>query len=182
MAQGDEVVQIPEGLLARIPERLRERPFDARRKVPVPFFNESLDGVVDYTAVDGDAVARCLKEDLCGACGQSNGYWKAFIGGPVSATNGMYLDPPMHRECAEVAMEFCPHIRVKNHRITDDAKRDEEVFGESVSAKDKPERWIIVIARDFKLVRYGRGTLLKVGKIKDRIEYAYNKSGVLEKI
>lgn len=63
-----------------------------------------------FEAVDPVKWARCVEERLCGICGESLGYWLVFIGGPVSVENRLFMDPAMHPECADYALEACPYL------------------------------------------------------------------------
>lgn len=91
--------------------RLQARPLDVKRRVPVPFAQRIRDdGTADFAVVDGTTVLRCARERLCGLCGQELEYWLAFIGGPASMTNRVFVDPPMHPECGQDAFTLCPHI------------------------------------------------------------------------
>jgi hypothetical protein len=109
--------QRPEG-------RLTHRPLDERRAVPVPFFNVMGDGSVNFTGINAETVARCARERLCGICGEALDYWIAFIGGPVSYSTRTYSDRPLHLQCAEAAVRYCPHINRQVHRRTAEEKFD----------------------------------------------------------
>src|SRR5216684_2457656 len=63
---------------------------------PVPFTQVWIDGKLDFRAVDPARTLRCVKEKLCAICGQRLGEKSCFIGGPLSKTNRLFTDPPMH--------------------------------------------------------------------------------------
>lgn len=96
-----------------VPEKLLERPrFNGRL---VPFMAESSDGehggeggVVVWGKADPVRWSDCVQKKLCGMCGKPLDYWIAFIGGPESARSRAFLDPGMHVECAEYALDVCP--------------------------------------------------------------------------
>lgn len=109
-----------------LPAALAARPWDERRKLPVPYVNEFPDGTVDFTGVHGQRQLECARGRLCGLCHEPIGYWVAFLGGPASARLRTYSDPPMHEACAEAATRLCPHLarrdmkRAPDHRLRDD--------------------------------------------------------------
>jgi hypothetical protein len=88
------------------------------RGYPIPWIVQiGNTGEPHFIINDFIRVDKCRKGDLCGICGQSlmRGRW--FIGGPLSAfhPNGAYIDPPMHKECMEYAMQVCPYISMSNY-------------------------------------------------------------------
>ena len=162
---------------------LRDRPFDERRKVPVPYMNVMGDGTVNFTGIDITKVYECGTNRLCGICSKPLDYWIAFIGGPVSYSTRMYSDPPMHKECALAAVEFCPHIRVKNHRRTPDEKMLDGGLGALPGAVDtKPDEWIIAMVRDYTIVAHPPAFLFKTAAIKGESRFRYNEAGILEPV
>jgi hypothetical protein len=94
---------------------------------------------------------RCAVDNLCGICGQKLGYWKAFVGGPVSITNRFSVDPPFHEECARYALQVCPYIvrptakRAKEYNVT--------VTDDPIQILIKPERFGMAITRSFNFGR-----------------------------
>ena len=96
--------------LPPIPWRMGRRPRDARG-LPIPFAQFiGADGVPDFRVLDGERVQRCLRNRLCGLCGQQMGKHVFFVGGPLCVDNGLFHDPPMHKECAEFALRACAHL------------------------------------------------------------------------
>lgn len=161
-----------------LPPRLARRPFDGKRKVPVPFFNVMPDGSVNFTGINAETVIRCAQERLCGICGEPLDYWIAFIGGPVSAATRCYTDPPMHRECAEAAVRYCPHINRRVHRRTPDEKFDpDDTWASSLAEQDKPASWVISITRDFKTVPHEGFFFFQAATVKEQLIYSYGEDG-----
>lgn len=165
-----------------LPERLRDRPLDHRRKVPVPWMNENPDGTPNFVLINDRIVMECAEKHLCGICGKPLGYWIAFVGGPLSFANRAYTDPPFHRECAEAAMTLCPHISRKVHRRVPDEKLPEVAWKADGSVDEKPEFWVIGITRSFQMVPWGRGILFRTGTMKQAIVYGYDEQGHLQKV
>jgi hypothetical protein len=54
--------------------------------------------------------ARCLRDKLCAICGRRLGEYCYFIGGPLSKKNRLFVDPAMHKHCAEFASKVCPFV------------------------------------------------------------------------
>jgi hypothetical protein len=69
-----------------------------------------LDGKPDFRAVDSEKILACYESQLCGICGRRLGEFSYFIGGDGCARNHCFLDPAMHRECAEFAAIVCPFL------------------------------------------------------------------------
>lgn len=96
--------------LPPIPFRMARRPRDPRG-LPIPYSQFiDQDGKPDFRVLDDQRVARCLRYRLCGLCGQQLGKHIFFVGGPLCVDNGLFHDPPMHRECAEFALRACAHL------------------------------------------------------------------------
>ena len=86
------------------------------RQVPYTLLWEN--GHPNFTAIDPGKVTRCLKKRLCGICGQMLGKQIAFVGGQYST---IFLDPPNHPKCAEIAFTECPFLVNKRIRDTADS-------------------------------------------------------------
>jgi hypothetical protein len=100
--------------LPAIPPRLRSRPRDARG-YPITYVTLlDGDGKPDFRAVDDAKLMHCLQARLCGMCGQPLGRHLYFIGGDLCVVNRLFLDPPMHKDCAVYALQACPHLA--NHK------------------------------------------------------------------
>jgi len=109
---------------APVPQRMRYLPRD-RRGLPIPFivFRDT-DGDPHFTISDAERRALVLKHDRCGICNHrlSRGRW--FVGGPRSAFHerGAFLDPPMHHDCAEFALQVCPYLAAPSYSKLIDGK------------------------------------------------------------
>jgi hypothetical protein len=94
-----------------VPVRLAGRPRD-RRGYVIPFVTHiDAAGEAQFKIMDDAKSKRCLEHRLCALCGSPLGRHIFFIGGDLCVVNGIFYDPPMHRDCAEYAMRACPHIR-----------------------------------------------------------------------
>lgn len=103
---------------AMMPARMSRLPRDARG-FPIPYAQFiGQDGKPDFRVLDGDKVGHCLRFRLCGLCGEQMGRHMFFIGGPLCVANGLFHDPPMHRECAEFALRACVHLASSKGRYS----------------------------------------------------------------
>src|SRR5258707_235184 len=68
---------------------------------PVPFTQVWIDDKPDFRAVDPARTMQCVQEKLCAICGRRLGEKCCFIGRPLSKTNRLFTDPPMHKPCAD---------------------------------------------------------------------------------
>jgi hypothetical protein len=143
--------------------------------------NEEPDGTPNFMVVNNDIVARCGRDRLCGICGRPLSYWMAFVGGPISATNGVYSDPPFHKECALAAFRFCPHIARKVHRRTADEKMPDGSFKHVGAVEEKPAQWIIGLTRDYRILPWGQGQLF-LCRVRHRIVFEYDDAGNLQEL
>jgi hypothetical protein len=98
------------------------------RGYPIPYivFRDS-DNKPHFTINDARKVQRCKTADVCAICGKGlfRGRW--FVGGPESALhpNGAYIDPPLHHECMQFALQTCPYlISVKYQKRIEGATLD----------------------------------------------------------
>ena len=90
--------------VARLPRDRRGYPIFATIVQP-----EDNDGEPDFAVLDPLRVARCVRDRLCGVCGEVLGYWIAFIGGDLCLKNPLFPFP-MHPECARYSTRACPHL------------------------------------------------------------------------
>ena len=85
------------------------------RGYPIPFFASiGPDGKADLRIASASKPYICHKEKVCWVCGGSLAAQSSFIGGPSSAEHGTYSDGPMHRQCAEYALQVCPYLVIPN--------------------------------------------------------------------
>jgi hypothetical protein len=129
-----------------LPESLARRPRD-RRGLPIPAVQAiNSDGTPDFTAVDAAAAWRLGEERRCGLCGEPIGYWVAFVGGPRAVQHRMFLDPPMHPDCAHAAMRLCPHMA---RRSASRASKSDAVSPVGF-VEDKPDEWFVYETREYR--------------------------------
>jgi hypothetical protein len=137
-----------------IPEAIRKLPRDARG-YPIPFAQfRAPDGTPDFRVIDQQRVQRCIKDRLCGICGEVLNYWIVFIGGPACKASHLYADPPMHPGCAAFAAIACPFVAGTHTRYSSD--RLPEIEGMAfkmdptmVDAERRPAQMYLFTARRF---------------------------------
>lgn len=142
-----------------MPEAITMRPWDVRRKLPVPFANTFEDGTHDFTTMNTYAVMACANGRLCGICGERVGYWIGFFGGDGAASVRTYNDPGMHVECVYAAMGLCPYIL--NSGMSRAIHGEESNLARSPHGKQSaqpggwvdthPTRWALLITRQYQL-------------------------------
>ncbi len=77
---------------------------------PVPVIMLWVDGKPDFRAVDSSRIVQCFKKRQCGICGTKLGDESFFIGGDACRRNHLFLDPAMHKVCAEFSAKICPFL------------------------------------------------------------------------
>ena len=178
-----------EDLLAALPPRLAARPFDERRGIPIPWMNMRPEDpydiageptVPDYTAIWGPTVLRCVRNRLCGICGGDLGYRFAFIGGPKSAANRMYNDPPFCLECAEAAMTLCPHIAIGHHQRAPEHRMTGNLTVQPGFDASRSQEWVMGITRDYKLVDNRGVPAIKAGTFTKVRRFTYQDRVLVE--
>lgn len=95
-----------------VPPKMRLLPRD-RRGYPIPWIvQRDLTGRPFFIVNDTEKTTACGRRKVCGICGRKLERDAWMIGGPGSAFHeqGMFLDPPMHYECAAYALKVCPYI------------------------------------------------------------------------
>lgn len=126
-----------------VPPFLAERPRD-KRGFPIPASATVTDGFIAFDVIDEPNRQHLIKHELCGLCGKKLFRGKFFVGGPKSAfaQNGLYVDPPMHRDCAEYALKVCPYLALSTYRPGKlDASRVKKVgLGVVIDTNMEPDR------------------------------------------
>lgn len=118
--------------LPALPADLADRPRDAASGVPLPFAcgDETL-GVPLKSRV-----VQCALSRVCGLCGRPLSWGVTFLGSVEEAELNTFHFPPLHQECADVALTVYPALR-------------EPVLGQTTVL---PE-WVRVVTGGFELVR-----------------------------
>lgn len=102
-----------------IPKHLRMRPI--HNGIIVPYFvtwykdgqqvHEKAPGALPhFPTIDMGRAALCLQRGYCWVCGKMLGTFKTFVTGPAGVIAGLAGEPPMHKECANYAVQVCPFM------------------------------------------------------------------------
>jgi hypothetical protein len=151
--------------MSRIPRRLRQRPRDSHGRV-IPYVVLILpDGTPEFRAPDTERWKLCLRQERCSLCGvqMRDGYW--FVGGPRCADHRLFMDPPMHHDCARYALQVCPFLAMSKAHYSSLVRRPPPPgFVEVPGASDeRPERFMLGEATVYKMVRVEGVPFIKAG-------------------
>lgn len=157
---------------------LANRPHDPHRGLPVPVMNMppgSTDpSEADFTGIHAQTVYETAAQNRCGICGDSLGYWMAFIGGPKSFEARTYIDPPFCIPCAETAMRLCPHMAIRRHRRAPEHRLADDSHTPDGFDEDKPDEFIMGITRSFRIEMNRNGTFhFRAAPFKKRRVFRY---------
>jgi hypothetical protein len=164
-----------------IPDRMRHLERD-HRGYPIPFIVlRDTTGRAHFSVNNDGKRLLCFARDLCGICGTKlyRGRW--FVGGPLSALDphGVYVDPPMHAECARFSLQVCPYL-CSDHYSRSIAGRS---FSEAERAKmatqvidytmlpERPALFLAIMSIDQKLSGQGLQTYVRPARPYRSIEY-----------
>jgi hypothetical protein len=100
---------------------------------PVPFVQMWIDGKPDFRVIDPVKVVECMEQKLCAICGVKLGEFCWFIGGESCKHNKLFLDAPMHEQCAVFASKTCPFVS---------GKREEYSTRPLDTSKVRTEKWV----------------------------------------
>lgn len=144
-----------------VPPRLARRPRDTRGyPIPANVLVDPATGRPDFRVTDVHRWARaCLKKE-CSLCGEPLGRHMAFLGGPLSYENRYFTDLPMHRDCAEYALQVCPYLAVPNFKYSESLSAPD---GFTLTVSDdvvatRPAKFALAIARAYQAMRTPEGT------------------------
>lgn len=100
------------------------------RGYPIPFVTmiDTTTGKPDFRVLDLRRQILCIRHRQCAMCGEVLGKFIAFIGGPLCGVNRVFVDPGMHRECAEFAAKVCPFISREDAQYRDISEADLETL------------------------------------------------------
>ncbi len=91
-------------------------------KLTVPYMVDATRRPIDFKAVDGAHIDRCMKHRRCGICGGRIRGPLAFVG-PDDARD-CFADPWMHESCARAALQQCPFLAGRRDWRDEDARDD----------------------------------------------------------
>jgi hypothetical protein len=125
------------------------------RGYPIPWFVHRPTGRgIDFRVMDPKRFVQAVKERRCWVCGDRLGKYIAFVGGPLSAAQRLYADPPAHLECAEFSAKVCPFLAIRSaHRREADKPAHIEMPGEQIV--ENHEATAILITTDYSMLPQG---------------------------
>ena len=150
------VVPMPERM-ARLPRDPRGYPQTAHALVR--------DGVVDFRTMDAHKVVALIKRRCCALCGEPLGSRMAFVGGPQSTASRYFSDGPMHRDCAEYALQVCPFLAAPSFGYRK-AAPEHTAVNHAVNTQ-RPDVFGLTICRDFALVVMGGHVVLQATQVQE---------------
>lgn len=150
--------------LPDMPDRIARLPRDYRG-YPVPWFTtNNPDGTPNFQTADGGKRNRCIKERLCWICGEKLGRYLAFVIGPMCSINRVSAEPPMHRDCAEFALEACPFLVNPQMRRMPERYQEGVEEPAGIMLQRNPGVSALWMTWDYRIIKDGRGGwLLRVG-------------------
>lgn len=94
-----------------VPDRMKHLPL-WRGRFPIHFtvFVDPKTKEPDFKVVNTANKKEALAKNLCHLCGQRMSPPYAFIGGLLCHRNRLFVDGPMHEECARYATKACPYL------------------------------------------------------------------------
>ncbi len=111
---------------------------------PVPFAQLWHVGTPDFRAVDSEHCARCLRDKLCAICGRRLGEYCYFIGGPLSKKSRLFVDPAMHKQCAEFASQTCPFLSGQKLEYSNPSAEYKDALLTKVPMAPRPDTMFIM--------------------------------------
>lgn len=129
------------------PRSLKRRPHF--KGMPVPITVTWVNGHPDFTAIDWPAAHRLAAQRDCALCGDKMlGSRFAFIGGPAATEARVFVDGPMHEDCARYAIVVCPFVAGRKDEYRAGANR---TYGMALT-----------IASAYKVIKVGGGPTVNV--------------------
>lgn len=163
-----------------IPQALQELRRD-EKGYPIPFFVAKKDGKYDFRLLDARKQKLAAEDRLCGICGKKlpKDYFY-FISGPIGMTNRVSSDPPMHRLCAEFALEACPHLKYRRAQRRETGL-DLNAVQNVLLLVDKPDdMYLVKVSKCKFVVQHGQPVFTYTYVSHEK--YSYNEDGELQKV
>lgn len=146
-----------------MPSRIAARP--RHKGLPVPSSVQyDAHGVPDFRVIDMEKWTGLARSRGCGICGATMGARLWFVGGPLAIENRLFTDLPMHKDCAEFALQVCPFLampRFKFNLSKVELPGKAVVVNEDVSIQ-RPERFGLAASSGYRLVTIegGNGSVM----------------------
>lgn len=123
------------------------------RGLPIPWFvRRPVDGKIDFRVMDTNRHRQPLLERRCCVCGKLLDKEMVFVGGPLSATQRLYPDPPAHPKCAEISVKVCPFLAVLTAHRREATKPDDLTYRDftycQIGPRDMGPRSMVMLGFD----------------------------------
>jgi hypothetical protein len=146
--------------------------------LPIPFstYVDPL-GVPDFRVNDTERMQRITKERLCSLCGKPlklDGRVFCFIGGPKCEENHLFVDGPMHKDCAKYAAMACPFLSNADYSYATHPSRVERAgqrFARFDMPPERPHKMGIFYTDNFLLLPHDEVVLFLVPEFKS-VDYS----------
>lgn len=147
---------------ALVPKRMRTLERD-HRGYPVPFIVlRDNHGKPRFAINDHLLVGACLSKKLCSICGKRLDADIWFVGGSRAFlhNDGVFIDPPLHYECAEYSLRVCPFLAAPAYSksvITiskvDNIREDLRLKQVEYSGPSQPERFALGCTHAYRRIK-----------------------------
>lgn len=125
------------------------------RGYPIPHTVQWANGKPDFRVIDPEKWVDAVTTCRCGICGEKIEGPMAFTGGPISIKNRLFTDLPMHKECAEYALQVCPFLAMPKFGYLDNAGYKMPVKVMQAVSNDRPDRFGLAMTDGFQVARIG---------------------------
>jgi len=172
--------------MTKLPPLMQDLPTD-KRGLPIPYVVLiDKEGTPHFKVNDSHKEFECIDKRLCHVCGKSlrREFW--MIGGQISAfhPNGVFNDPPVHKECGIFSLQNCPYLINSNYKITEDIDalkatiKDDNLTDlfNPTPFNDRLTFFVLARTKDFTVRRASSG-VKTIKAIKPYIEVEYWVSG-----
>ena len=119
-------------------------------------------GKPDFRIIDEEKAGIAILNGRCAICGQSLQGEAALVGGSNSIGHKLFVDGPMHRDCAEYAIQVCPMMAAPKFAYSRREPSEEfEITNIREVSTDRPEVFGLGVTRDYALVRLGENVFVR---------------------
>lgn len=137
----------------REPKLLQRRPH--YNGLPIPANAVIDNGIPDFATTDVKKAQLLARERKCALCGSHMRPPYAFIGGPISAANGLFRDGPMHPKCARYAATVCPFVSGQHRQYRQAPKHHENMTTVSDSGMVTGPESLLLLSRSYETLADG---------------------------
>lgn len=148
------------------PPAVAALPKDARG-YPIPVFAKIMpDGTPDFTVLNERGWFDNVIKKRCAICGTKMSGLFALVGGPGSMESRIFVDGPMHKDCAEYALKACPFLAAPKFQYM---RTHPEVKGVKITVNpemstERPEKFGLGITSGYVLQRHGQGVVVSAAR------------------